>query len=148
MHVHTIYSISGVCQTSIKGICQSSFSRVYFELDKAQRQCSQPSSRSVFGGGRDGLWLIVCLFWVLGRTTPGRVRTGQTIGDYSPSAWIFGTSKVKIMRHDSCCPQQSPAVHCSLPSPYTPYYSVITHNLKPFFRVSKQSLSGLLHILL
>ena len=26
-------------------------------------QCSQPSSPSVFGGGRDGLWLVVRLFW-------------------------------------------------------------------------------------
>ena len=30
-------------------------------LDKSA-QCSQPSSPSVFGGGRDGLWLVVRLF--------------------------------------------------------------------------------------
>ena len=100
-----------------------------------REQCSQPSSPSVFLG-------------VLGRTTSGRVRTGRTIGDYSPCAWTFGTCQVEIMRHHSCGPPQSPAVPCSLPSPYTPYYSGITHNLKPFFRVPKQSLSGLLHILL
>jgi len=56
---------------------------------------------------------------VQGWTTPGKVRTGRTIGDYSPSAWTSGTSKVdiihqkdsfNIMRHHSCSPGQSPTV--------------------------------------
>jgi len=33
-------------------------------------------------------------FWgVLGRTAPGKVRTGRTVGDYSPSAWTSGTGR-------------------------------------------------------
>jgi len=56
---------------------------------------------------------------VLGQTTPGNVRTGRTIGDYSPSAWTSCTSQVDIihlktdsfdvMRHHSCLPQHYPA---------------------------------------
>jgi len=34
-------------------------------------------------------------FWgVLGRTTPREVRTGRTIGDYSPGSWTSCTSQV------------------------------------------------------
>ena len=44
---------------------------------------------------------------MLGLTTPGRVRTGRTIADYSPSAWTFGTSQGDIMRHHSCGPPPS-----------------------------------------
>ena len=47
---------------------------------------------------------------MLGRTTPGRVRTGRTIGDCSPSAWTFGTSQVDIMKHHSCGPRPSTTV--------------------------------------
>jgi len=64
---------------------------------------------------------------VLGRTPPGKVRTGRTIGDYSPSAWTTCTSQVEMMHlqtdsfpfmiHHSCRPRQSPAVpHDSRPS--------------------------------
>ena len=46
---------------------------------------------------------------------PGRVRTGRTIGDYSPCALTFSPCLVEIMRHHSCGPG-SP-----LPSPAVPY---------------------------
>jgi len=57
-------------------------------------------------------------FWgLLGRTTPGKVKTGRTIGDYSPSARTSGTSQADtihlqtdpfhIIRHHSFRPQQS-----------------------------------------
>jgi len=36
-------------------------------------------------------------FWgALGWTTPREVRTGRTVGDYSPSAWISGTVLVQV----------------------------------------------------
>jgi len=50
----------------------------------------------------------------------GEVRAGQTVGDYSPSAWTFNTSQVEIihvqtnhspiMRHHSCHSRRSPEV--------------------------------------
>jgi len=67
---------------------------------------------------------------VLGRTTPGNVRTGRTTGDYSPSAWTSCTSQAEIihlqtsyfhiMRHHSCSPRRSPAVP-HRPRPSSPF---------------------------
>ena len=42
-------------------------------------QCSQPSSPSVFGGGRDGLWLVVRLF---GGARTDYAREGKDRTDY------------------------------------------------------------------
>ena len=89
-------------------------------------QCSQPSSPSVFGGGRDGLRLIVGLF---GGARTDCAREGEdrtdyrgrgTIGHYSPSAWTSCASQAEIihrqtnsfhiMRHHSCHPPRSPVV--------------------------------------
>ena len=83
--------------------------------------CSQPSSPSVFGGGRDGLWLIVRLF---GGARTDYARQGKDRTDdrglYS-CAWAHGTSQVEIMRHHSCSPRQSPAVLThARPSPIVP----------------------------
>ena len=60
---------------------------------------------------------------MLGPTTPRRVRTGRTIGDYSLSAWTFGTSQAETMRHHSCGPRPSPTVPGRPPS--SP--AVLTH---------------------
>ena len=57
---------------------------------------------------------------VLGRATPGKVRTGRTIADHSPSPWASCTSQAEIIhlqtnhfhivRHHSCRPRPSPSV--------------------------------------
>ena len=48
-------------------------------VNKYHNQCSQPSSPSVFGGGRDGLWLIVRLF---GGARTDYARQGKDRTDY------------------------------------------------------------------
>ena len=49
------------------------------ETDQNTGQCSQPSSPSVFGGGRDGLWLVVRLF---GGARTDYAREGKDRTDY------------------------------------------------------------------
>jgi len=85
---------------------------------------ARPSSlgRSVFPTVQS-----VCLWERTGRTTPGKVRTGRTIGGYSPSAWTSCSSQVEIIHHrthhphpmrdHSCRPRASPGVPCR-PSPF------------------------------
>ena len=56
------YSVStwlGLRSSRLKSI----FTAPSRHFSMARKQCSQPSSPSVFGGGRDGLWLVVRLFW-------------------------------------------------------------------------------------
>ena len=60
---------------------------------------------------------------MLEQTTPGRGRTGRTIGDYCPSAWTFGTGQVDIIRNHWCGPPPSPAIlthHDDRPSSTVP----------------------------
>ena len=57
---------------------------------------------------------------VLGRATPGKMRTGRTIADHSPSPWASRASQAEIIhvqtnhfhivRHHSCRPRPSPEV--------------------------------------
>ena len=54
------------------------FSRSTF-YEELGGQCSQPSSPSVFGGGRDGLWLVVRLF---GGARTDYAREGKDRTDY------------------------------------------------------------------
>ena len=106
-----LYSIacrlSGVHCTSLFGIV---------EIVAALIEISVPN-RPVcpsLGGAPDRLRLIVCHLGVLGMTTSGNVRTGRTIGDYSPGAWTSCNSRAEIiqlqtnsfhiMRHHSCLP--------------------------------------------
>ena len=44
-----------------EGHCMTNAVKIIIIVDV--NQCSQPSSPSVLGGGRDGLWLVVRLFW-------------------------------------------------------------------------------------
>ena len=52
---------------------------------------------------------------MLGQTTPGRVKTGWTPGDYSPSAWTSNTIPARLKSCDI-----TPAVPCSPPRAPTP----------------------------
>ena len=50
--------------------------------DLSSGECSQPSSPSVFGGGLDGLLLVLESDFVgmIRRNMTGKVRTGRTMG--------------------------------------------------------------------
>jgi len=58
------------------------------EVGRGRFRASVPNSPVNPSSGEDGTdyGLSSAFLGVLGRTTPGKVRTGRTIGDYGPSA--------------------------------------------------------------